>query len=211
MAQISITPKVGTAINSFAFSTDEYKSFKDSQKSQTGLVAGVGVNVGISESFSVQADLLYTQRGARYEQTTQVPFLGAVTTKGSLRLNYLDIPVLGRYTFGGDDLKFYVNAGPAIGIGLSGKSTLEAPGINFNSNVNFGTEPDNNTGNETYVRRIDFGIQSGAGVLYPVGPGSLNLDLRYSLGLANVDSKPSDVKHRMFVVSLGYQLPIGGK
>lgn len=99
--------------------------------------------------------------------------------------NYIEIPILAKYSFG----PLYVNAGPSIGF-LMGK---------------------NDRIKEAYgkTRSIDFGLQMGAGVAIPAGPGKLIVDGRYNLGLNNIsDEKGTDVKNRGFAISLGYAIPL---
>ncbi|BAP29479.1 uncharacterized protein CHSO_0442 [Chryseobacterium sp. StRB126] len=99
--------------------------------------------------------------------------------------NYIEVPVLAKYSFG----PVYVNAGPSIGF-LMGK--------NEKVKATYGK-----------TRSIDFGLQMGAGVAIPAGPGKVIVDGRYNLGLNNIsDEKGLDVKNRGFAISLGYAIPL---
>ncbi|WP_330747009.1 porin family protein [Chryseobacterium sp. CP-77] len=101
----------------------------------------------------------------------------------SFNFNYIEVPVLAKYAFG----PVYVNAGPSVGF-LMGK---------------------NNAVKAVYgkTKSIDFGVQMGAGVAIPAGPGNFIVDARYNLGLTNIsDVKGTDIKNRGFAVSLGYSI-----
>jgi hypothetical protein len=204
-AQMSIIPKVGVTFSGIAFDEDI-----EEQTTKTGLVLGAGLNLPVVEDFfSVQPELLYTQKGVAYEG--EEPFLGKV--KVGLTINYLEIPVLAKISFGGDDFKAYVNAGPSIGFGLGGKSKIEASGETEENDLTFGSDDD-----DSFSNRLDLGAQFGGGIGFKVGPGSLLLDLRYGLGLSNLNkaedgmsSAEAKSKNRVLAISLGYAIPFGGK
>ena len=62
--------------------------------------AGLVANAALSGGFSVQAELLYSQKGA-----------AARNDSSRIQLNYVDLPVLLRY----DAHRFFVEAGPQMG------------------------------------------------------------------------------------------------
>lgn len=99
--------------------------------------------------------------------------------------NYIEVPVLAKYSFG----LAYVNAGPSIGFLMGKNDKVKAA---------YGK-----------TKSIDFGLQMGAGVAIPAGPGKVIVDGRYNLGLSNIsDEKGVDVKNRGFAISLGYAIPL---
>ncbi|KAB1231878.1 porin family protein [Chryseobacterium viscerum] len=99
--------------------------------------------------------------------------------------NYIEVPVLAKYSFG----PVYVNAGPSIGFLMGESDKIKAA---------YGK-----------TKTIDFGVQMGAGIAIPAGPGKMIIDGRYNLGLSNIsDEKGVDVKNRGFTVSLGYAIPL---
>ncbi|UKB79582.1 porin family protein [Chryseobacterium sp. MEBOG07] len=99
--------------------------------------------------------------------------------------NYIEVPVLAKYSFG----PVYVNAGPSIGFLMGKSDKIKAA---------YGK-----------TKTIDFGVQMGAGIAIPAGPGKMIIDGRYNLGLSNIsDEKGVDVKNRGFTVSLGYAIPL---
>ncbi|RZJ77211.1 MAG: PorT family protein [Flavobacterium sp.] len=105
-------------------------------------------------------------------------------TKTSLDLNYLEVPILAKYAFG----PVYVNAGPSIGLSVDKKSTVAR---------NYGDE----------LKKIDFGVQMGAGLALPLGKGKVIIDGRYALGLNNIAKNGNEIKNRGILTSLGYMIP----
>lgn len=172
--QVEIIPKAG-----FSVSSQSIKGGKNN-KSKVGFQGGVGVNIFTgSGGFSIQPELNFINKGI----STKV---GKV--KNNYSLNYLELPVLAKYSIG----PVYLNAGPSIGFLL---------GQNNKSKEALGK-----------LKTVDFGLQMGLGVAIPAGPGKLVVDGRYALGLSNIsDVKGANIKNRSFAFSVGYAIPLGKK
>jgi len=215
-AQFKITPKVGYTTSTWAISKEAKDDLKDEGGKQTftsGFSAGVAFDLGLSESFSIQPEILYTQKGfrAKYDGGTE-----------DSRFNYLEIPVLVKASFGDEDaLRFFVYAGPYLGYALNGNYKAKGGPISISSKIKFGEDPGNN--DDTYIpkdeaNRLDIGAYVGAGISLPVGPGALSLEGRYGYGFTNFDKDPSgqakkeDLKtqNRTIGVFLGYAIPLSG-
>lgn len=104
--------------------------------------------------------------------------------KSDLNVSYLELPLLAKYTFG----PVYVNAGPSLGLRL---------GQNKVSEASYGE-----------LKRLDFGVQMGAGISVPLGLGKIILDGRYALGLSDVsDIAATKIKNKGVMISAGYAIP----
>ncbi|MFZ4930508.1 porin family protein [Chryseobacterium sp. Mn2064] len=168
---IELIPKAGISITNQAIKN------VNGEKSKTSFQAGLGVNIqtGLT-NFSVQPEVNFISKGTRFKNS-----FGNQT----YNFNYIEIPVLAKYTFG----PVYVNAGPSIGFLMGKNDKVKAA---------YGS-----------TKSVDFGLQMGAGLAFPAGPGKLIVDGRYNLGLSNIsDEKGLDVKNRGFAVSLGYAIPL---
>lgn len=208
-AQLSIMPKFGVTLSSVSFS-DELESALTpglDKKSRIGITGGVALNVGVSDAFSIQPELLFVQKGVKFEGNGG---------EQNIIINYLEVPVLAKYSFGSESVKAYVNAGPSIGFGIGGKNKAEAGGIEAEEDVTFGTSGLNG-GEDTFDNALDFGIQFGAGVGFGLGSGQVVLDVRYGLGLTNLFKAPDGVDNEqvksqngVLAVTVGYMIPLGG-
>lgn len=132
----------------------------------------------ISEKFSIQPELLYSAQGA--EDTAD-----GMTVKA--KLNYLNIPVMGKYYFTD---AFSLEVGPQIGFLL--KAEVEVDNVSVDAKDLF--------------KNTDFGLNFGVG--YKLNNG-LNFSARYNLGLSNIndfDDEGEDLKNQnsVFQVSIGY-------
>jgi hypothetical protein len=126
-----------------------------SYSSTIGLQIGGYASYNFSDKFVLQPELLYSMQGAS-------------SPLAKLTLNYLNIPVMGKYYVAD---KFNLEAGPQIGFLLS-TDTVATP-----SQYSSSTPPSKST--------VDFGINFGAG--YDIND-KISIDLRYTKGLSNIYS-----------------------
>ena len=154
----------------------------DNSKSLLGFAFGGYYSFSLSENVEIQPEVLFSQKGVKFEET-----IGVFDLTESFNLTYLEIPILFKYNFSGETLKPYVFAGPYIGLKLSAKYKREVNGVEA---------PDEDLDG---VKGMDFGATFGAGFAY----GSISLDVRYSLGLAKV-AEDGDTKNSSLSVMVGY-------
>jgi len=123
--------------------------------SRTGVMLGGYLNVKVPMSpISIQPEALYSQKG--YES-------GGAT----LKLDYLEIPVLAKFSFAPGPVQPHVYFGPYAGFVLN--SEVSGNGISV--------DVDNT--------QTDFGGVIGAGADLNAGITKLNVGLRYSFGLVD--------------------------
>lgn len=166
---IQLIPKAGLSFSRQSISN------MDGEKSKAGFTAGLGVNVGLKNSaFSIQPELNYVSAGTKIKNDNN-----------KYNLNYLELPILVKYSFG----PVYINAGPSIGLTVGGMNKME-------------------TFYQAKVQKLNFGVQMGGGLAIPVGNGTVLVDARYALGLTDVSKGPATVKNRGFIATVGYAIPL---
>jgi hypothetical protein len=113
----------------------------------------------------------------------EVLYYGAGAKSGDeeIKLNYLAIPVMLKYNLGET---FNLQVGPQISLLMS-------------------TDPSEL---KDFLKGTDFGLNIGVGA----GFGKFSADVRYSLGLSNINDGPGEIKNNVIQISLGYQL-FGGE
>lgn len=149
---------------------------------RTGLVVGLFANIPLSDSFSLQPEVLYSQKGAKVEEDP-----GTFT----LEVDYLDIPVLARVTAGGQT-GLVLFAGPSFGFKMRARAKGEFEGETEEEDVS------------DEVETLDIGLIAGVGFQ---GARFL-IDGRYQWGLSNinkVESDPAEVKNRVISIVVGWQ------
>ncbi|MBX2965607.1 MAG: PorT family protein [Cyclobacteriaceae bacterium] len=208
---LTVIPKVGATLSTVS------SEFDEDTKSKPGFTLGGAVNYKVNELFSVQAELNFIQKGYR-EKGSMVSsfaidgylFTNENSFKRSTNLNHLEIPVLARLSFG-NNTKFFVHAGPSVSFILSGKSSYESSETETIENLQFDDEIEVNTHhyNEKYkidlsepiYKRIDFGLQLGAGAIIA---DKILVEARYGLGLSNLYNMESyKVTNRVFQLTVG--------
>ena len=193
------------------------------------------VEYGFTPTFSVQAEFSFVGQGGRRDGLQ--PLLDApglppgryyANFKNTAKLNYLEIPVLAKYHFGGAQ-HLFVGAGPYVGFLLSaqsvthgtspiytdaqGRSPLLLPLGPGGELVPVAGDFDQTMGTKGDLNSVNWGFQGGAGYGQEFGPGMLILDVRASLGLTNIQrdtaangkSSTGDL-----VVALAYAVRLGG-
>lgn len=159
--------------------------------SKAGLTLGVMSDISLSDAFSFQPGLNFTQKGGKFDfSDLGFPGAGDVT----YTLNYVELPLNVVFKAEAGSGKFFVGAGPSLGFGISGKlkSGSEEEDVNFGSNA------------EDDLKPFDFGGNIVAG--YELSNG-LFFALNYNTTLNNLSTE-SDVttRNRYFGIRIGYLL-----
>jgi hypothetical protein len=158
----------------------------------TGFFGGAYVNIPVSEQFSIEPALYYTQKGYELKGALNIKgldFLGA-NAKAKLTSNYIDLPILLKGNFSG----FQVFAGPQISYLANAdlKTTAGLLGFNLLNKTMDATEQFN---------RWDAGVTGGVGYQFANG---LNISASYDHGLSKADkNKNMEAYNRAFKVGLG--------
>lgn len=142
----------------------------------------------ILDQLVLQGELLYDQKGCKWDET------GATLPTRSWTLSYLDIVALAKYVIPTQgDIKPVLYGGPSLGILLSAKIHEEGSGQSLDENIK-----DNIAG-------TDFSLVIGAGAMYKIGNGGLLFDIRYCIGLSNINKNSTDNNtNQVFSVNIGY-------
>ncbi|GAA4451684.1 hypothetical protein GCM10023189_13860 [Nibrella saemangeumensis] len=165
-----------------------------------GFHGGFIMNIG-GPVFSIQPEILFNQYNFRYSinQTTNTGF-----AEGNI--NMIDVPVLLKASFGSSNARFFLNAGPYGTFFINGK---------VNGRVSVGSREFSLSGpieRENFGKRFGYGVTGGLGLALRLGPGDLLLEGRYNYlaGYAQEDNTEK-TKAKLFMASLGYLIPLGGR
>ncbi|MCK9167985.1 MAG: PorT family protein [Bacteroidales bacterium] len=190
--------KAGLTMATMEYENDQ-ATYSDTYKMTPGFHVGLTYEVPLIGILSFEPGLIFTTKGAKYEDTLLGIDFDAVYT-----LYYIDIPLYVKAAVSaGDNLKLYAAAGPYVGLGISGvvKTTTEVLGI-----VN--TEEDDiewgNDEAEDDLKNVDMGLTFGAGLEI----SSLLLGVSYDLGMANISSYQdfgTTRKNNVLKLSIGYK------
>ena len=156
----------------------------EGRKNLIGANAGVMADISFSDLISFHPELLFSQKGVKFEES------GA---SAQVRTNYLDLPLLLRVKADG----LFFEAGPQVGFLIGQKSEFNIPGLGTGSS----TSTDG-------TRKVDLGYIAGVGYQLPSG---LELGVRYNGGISDLSDPSGSEKSRnsVFQFQVGYLF--GGK
>ncbi|MEO1516512.1 MAG: porin family protein [Bacteroidota bacterium] len=165
----------------------------------------------VTPNFSIQPELAYTRKGFVIKESFKIGGENIplpIGIRSDFRLNYVEMPLLFKYTFGERKVRAYVTAGPSMGYATSGRFKTRASIL-----VDI---PINNT--KFDLDNLDFNRWEvsgtvGAGMSIAAGKGELFMDARYTHGFTDVNQLPLvdlNAQNRGVGVNLGYLIPIGG-
>lgn len=154
-------------------------------KPDFGFLAGIFGQYNFNSTYSLKLAANYQQKGSKLEISQQDLQGYDYVLDGKIKLEYITIPLLFRGTFGSSNVKFFVNAGPYLGILMTNKTT-----INANSQYN---EPGRTVDNTDSTKSTDFGVSAGLGLQIPIATKSaLTFEIRDDIGLTNISDYTSD-------------------
>jgi outer membrane protein with beta-barrel domain len=131
----------------------------------------------------LQPEVLYAMKGAKREEF-------GISSK--LLLDYLELPVLARFSRGGTARSWYVVAGPSFGYLLRARTRADFGDATEELDI------------IDDVERFDLEIVAGAGIEF----GRFLVDGRYGHGLSNIDKLAEDdgkITTRTMSVTVGYK------
>lgn len=191
----------------FSNMTMKAGGFSAKNDGRTAFHIGVVAEFELSETFSIQPELLYNSVGSKSKDS-----FGGYTEESTAKLDYLSIPIMAKYYLMEG---FAVEAGPQIGILMSAKEDYSFSGG--------GISESGSDDVKDALKGIDLGLGIGASYRLDMG---LFFSARYVLGLSNIgkDNTPDfdddddwdwdddfgvdfgglTIKNNTFQISVGY-------
>lgn len=145
--------------------TNLYTEDVDDNNVLTSFNAGLFANFPVSNSVSLQPELLYSRKGSElvYDNV-----FASGTTK--LKLNYLELPVLLKLNV---TPNFNIHLGPYVAYLLDGKATNETDSGSFDFEENIDNDD---------LNKWDYGLSAGVGFDFE----STSIGVRYNYGLQTI-------------------------
>ena len=198
--------KAGLSLSALQSSQEDFRPFLGYEVSWVqhgtsnpvlGGDAGMFYTFKLSDAFDFETGLFYTLRGYQFDQTP------LYNTSYSLRINYLELPVILKYILPIDwSFRPLISAGPFAALKLGSQKTIRI------------SEAET-TGSVSGVNPLDYGIVFGVGAEFDAWNGQIIIDLNFNWGLANVMTQPDNfiglpddpgtVKTRAVILMAGYR------
>lgn len=165
--------------------TERFEGTEDSPSLDPRIagVAGVFATAPLFSGLEVQAEALYSMKGAR---------VGLQGVESTILIDYVEIPVLARVSRARGTRRYFAVGGPAIGIRLRARSRTT-----FRDAIEEIDIDDD-------LERLDMGVAAGGGVEF----GSIVLEARYTIGFTDIDRDTTDavkVKNRALSITAGFR------
>ena len=207
-AQVSLGLKAGVNFANIS-KTDVNLGSILQTSGNTSVTFGGVADFHIANGFSIQPEINYSKKG--FEVVANIP-LGVldvelpVGIKAITDLNYIEAPILAKYSFGNGRVGGYVTAGPTFGYAKNARFKTAA---NFIIDINIiNRELDLDA---LRISRFDVGGAIGAGGTVNLGSTKLFIDARYTQGFKNLDNVPLidlGFKNRNFALTTGFLIPL---
>lgn len=150
-----------------------------------GFQAGVFLDMPLSETLSFMPEVLYSQKGSKFEET-----IGGTTGEIKSKIGYVDIPVL-----------LGINATPQLQFVIGPQASI----LTNQKTITYvnGTETASSTDKDDFRKSIAGGV---VGLGYKINP-NVNLNARYSMdfqSMAKDNINQDKARLSGFALSLGY-------
>jgi len=187
--QVSVGVKGGLSFGDIPNFGSTAENVEVTTSMRTGFAAGGFLNILVSGGFSIQPEVLFTQKGVEMSASA-----GSSTGTARLKFDFVDVPVLARYSFGKGKTKGYVFAGPSFDFKTGAKAWAESGGSTQEEDIS------------SEVESVEYAFVFGGGVQF----GRFLVEARWSEGLSdlekNKDAESSGaMKSRTFLVLAGFR------
>lgn len=177
-AQIKPGYIFGANLSTLILKTD---SINADPETSLGVHFGGFLEIPVIRNFTFQPQFLFSAKGSTFN-----------LDNGDISLSpvYIEIPAMIVYSFGSDEIKISLLAGPYFAFCMGGYKLASGSEIN---NINFGS------GDTDDMKSIDAGLNFGTGI----NIRSLMISAQYGIGLANISSSAvTEMKNRVIGIRI---------
>jgi hypothetical protein len=174
------------------------------QSNKIGLVAGVVVDKAMEgKALFWRSGLAFSQQGS----TEKDPSTG---DKATLKLNYINIPVMAGWRLGAAGAKTspYVVGGAQLGL----KAGCDIEATSGGTTASFACDDPVFAGLIDF-KALDIALAIGGGIAMAAGSGTVDIAALYGMGLTSIDNSAAaaDLKNQGFSFVVSYKMKLGKK
>ena len=188
-AQINIGLHQGVAATTLSDKGNLYNDYNVTYS----YTAGTFFTVPVSKSLAIQPEINYVRKG-RSNETIELN----TDVETDFLLHYLQVPVLFQYRneqlLNKSGSVFYINGGPYAAFALKTQTRVSN---NSESGLIVPVENSNNT---------DWGATLGIGFQTPIRGKDVRFDLRYDMGLSEIEQQPTEYRTKALSLTIGILL-----
>ncbi len=174
----------------------------------TGATAGIHAEIPINERLSFRPELNYAEKGFRVKEGFEFDIFNIPVPIGAeaiTRVQYLELPLLLKYTLSEGPVRPYIFAGPHLSYAIDGQVDLKA---NLILDFNIGSYDIDMTNN--LYNQFEVGGIAGAGLVFEAGRADIFLQGSFQHGFTDMLDDPIvDIRIRNsgFNITAGVQVP----
>jgi hypothetical protein len=166
------------------------KSISSKPDRPVGLHFGCVFEIPVKGNFKLDPAILLSAKGSNYK-IDSVEF--------SLSPIYIEVPLIAAYSFGSDEIKISLFAGPYFAFGIGGYKI--APGGEL-MDIKYGSGESND------LKSLDFGLNFGAGI----NIRGLLISAQYGMGMTNIAPESiTDLEMKNNVIGISISSLFAGK
>ncbi len=201
----SFEVKSGVNLSTMLYKNVSGTTYSDDFQLASRFLIGITSEFSLNESLSFESGLLYSTKGYKIDikdfaiwQTGEY-----IDLYENAILQYIEIPISIRFNKDVNRIQIFGVLGPYVGIGINGNIHKKEYTSNPSGGVDYVgiVKHKGKMGNNELWKRLDYGIQAGAGMIVK----KMVLRINYSYGLANIaqDTNTKN-KNRVFGLTFGY-------
>jgi hypothetical protein len=182
-----------------------------------GFTIGIPLEISLSKRISLFTMFSYLQKGSKVEETIKSDDF-VITSNGTNKFNYLEIPVQGKFYLVKKRMNAYLSIGPSFGYLINAKSKGEVTTLDIElgttTDESFDEKIKSEDFNKAGINRVDISLSIGAGIGYKVGIGNLFFNVNYNHGFRDMIQDDSelgvsiDQYNRGLTTTIGYLIPL---
>ncbi|MBW6516636.1 MAG: PorT family protein [Candidatus Cloacimonetes bacterium] len=164
----------------------------------TGYHSGAFEMYPLMDNIIFHLELIYNLKGAKNEYS--FPFWdGDVIVSQTYTFHYLEMPLLFKYNYRKDKFRLQPYIGPSIAMLIDAKREYTE---DWGGEIFSGTDDIRKN-----VKDIEYSLNFGADVMFPLLSEQILIGVRYNLGLSEIlENVPQKAKNRVLMFSFGYIL-----
>lgn len=204
-----VGPLVGLNLASMDVDFDD-EEFDIDTSMRTCFAFGGVFYLSLSPNIGIQIEPAYMQKGSKVEMKGMDDG-HSFKMEQTVKANYIDIPILFKASFGQGSTKPYILAGPDIAFKI-GDAIVETDKVTVDGQDITNQIPSDELEQDLETKSTDFGLNFGAGILFPLGTNHFFIEGQYNIGLTNIndeDPDETDIKTKGIQIKVGIFFPLG--
>jgi len=181
----------------------------------TGFIVGGFARFPLHRNFGLQSEVLFSKKGSGSlsQSLSTDPVTGAlvvVEQKSEFDISYIDVPILAtlRIPLSAGPIVHFVG-GPTLSFELGCDWNVSTRVFSISSGQQLASFDTPLDCPGSFPKKTDHGLTLGTGIGFAVSRTVVEIDVRYSIGLADTDPGVSDIRNRVLALTIGVGLLLG--